>query len=169
MRKNISIMKLLFMVCIAAFAFSSIAVLNTTNNGIKSEVLNNPMNQKITPGNTISSKNTNIVSPMVGQGAPGKSAEQYAPPYTVQVYIDGVLVQTHEFAWYDQAGTIVGYPVHWWVFYHVFPAGYFSVGTHTLRDVFHWYNGYGWWVYNGQTMFRQEVTYDTGVTTFTVV
>ena len=168
MRKNISIGKLLFLVCIVAFTFSSVVAVQS-NNGIKSEVLTNPSSQKISPGNTISSQNTNIVSPTVGQGAPGKSAEQFAPPYSVEVYIDGVQISLHEFAWYDQAGVLVGYPVHWWTFYHIFAPGYFSIGTHTLREVFHWYNGYGWWVYNGQTLFRQQTTYDTGITTFTVV
>lgn len=167
MRNNVSILKILFLICIAGFTFSAIAVQN--NSGIKSEVLNNPVSQKIMAGNVISSKNTNIVDPAVGQGAPGKSAETYAPPYNITIYIDGVQVITHEFAWFDQAGTYVGYPVHWWFFYHIFAPGSFSVGTHTIRVVYHWYDGYGWYSNNGQIAFRQQATYDTGVQTFQVI
>lgn len=167
MRKNLSIFKILLLIFVTALSFSSMAVVNS--NGIKSEVLNNPASQKIAPGYTVYANKTNIVDPTEGQGAPGKSAEMYTPPNFVQVYIDGVQIKLNEFAWYDKAGVLVGYPVHWWTFYHIFAPGYFSVGTHTVREVFTWYNGYGWWVYNGQLLFRQKATYDTGVQTFQVI
>ena len=111
--------------------------------------------------NTSSASQDSVFWFGLGQAGIEKDVEIYAQPYQVELNIDGHQIKTERLSWFDQYGWFAdGIPVHWWLFYHIFEAGYFQPNTvHIASAVFSYYIGYGW--YNdgsGNIVFRQLQT-----------
>lgn len=167
MKKVISIVKLLLLFSMLSLAFTNPAV---ANNGVKDRVLSMGPDQRIFFMNTISASAENKIQIAIGQAPYEKDAEVFVRPYGVNFYIDGEQVKTSSFSFNDKNGFLVGEPVHWWVYFHLFDAGYFTVGEHTFGVEYFWYNGYGWYdAGDGNIVFRNIESYAFYDLPFTVV
>ncbi len=157
MSKRTSILKLVLLVTIMSLAFTNPSM---ANQGIKDKVLSMGYDQRIFNMNTISASQDNKIQIGIGQAPYEKEAEVYVRPYGVNFFIDGKQVKTFSFSFNDKDGVLVGEPVHWWIYFHIFEAGYFQPNTeHTFGFEYFWYNGYGWYDVDGTIVFRQIEAY----------
>lgn len=165
-----------------------ILIMSTTllvQSGKKQDILNAPPEHRLYPCwgwwwdeppcqlGVFSSQDTLYIRHGIGQADYEKDAEVFTPPYGVKVFIeftpnsgdwDEVEIKLNRFSHNDKTGEYDPYgefyPLHWWFFYHVFEPNFFEPGWHYMRSEFTWYNGYGWFSYDGITPeFRQEINY----------
>lgn len=157
MRNTKSILKILILLSVMVLAFSNPTV---ASNGIKDRVLSIPLDQRIYYESTISASKVSKIQFGIGQAPYEKDAETFVRPYGVNLFIDGQEIKTYSFSLNDKEGFLVGEPVHWWIYYHVFEAGYFQPNTaHTFGVEYFWYNGYGWYDAGGTIVFRNLEAY----------
>ncbi|MFX1512491.1 MAG: hypothetical protein ACFFCQ_07890 [Promethearchaeota archaeon] len=168
MNRSNFITKLAIFIPLVILALTSVSVVQA---GKPHEVRNAPLEQVIFPWTEVSASQTNYIRPGLGQSAWEKSNEFYCPPYSIRVFIDGEEVKLLRYSWNDKDGILVGEPVHWWFFYHIFEAGYFEPWTwHNLRYEYYWYDGYGFFSYDGgmTILHRQAVAWFTPLSWFYV-
>ena len=157
MRKRLSILKLVLLVTIMSLAFSGPTM---ANEGVKDKLFSMGLDQRIYYMNTVSASVDNKLQFGIGQAPYEKDVEAFVRPYGVNFFIDGEQVKTFSFSFNDKDGFLVGEPVHWWIYFHIFEAGYLQPNTqHTFGVEYFWYNGYGWYDVDGNIVFRQIEAY----------
>ena len=153
-----------------SFVFVAFTTPSSLSVGIPQQVLNSPFEQRIAPWKEVSGSQTLYIRPAIGQALWEKELEQFTPPYGIKIFIDDQEIRTRTFSFNDKDGTFVGEPVHWWIFYHIFEPGYFDAfSLHSLRFEYSWFDGYGFYSYDGQNIeFRQQIVWYTETTYFFV-
>jgi parallel beta-helix repeat protein len=98
---------------------------------------------RIRMGSTVYNTDMNYIVLFLGQTIPERRGFLWDPPYTLRILIDGEDIELDAFWWNDKEGELLGEPLFWQVFYHIFEPGSLSTEEHTLEYIYTYYNGAG--------------------------
>jgi len=111
--------------------------------------------QRIGGGSVVSIAEINYLRVAIGETPSERRYYDWSPPYTFRIWLDGTEVELLSFWWNDKDGEIIGEPIFWRVFYHIFEPyslQYLELGWHTLDIEYSYYIGngpYRWQIVQG--------------------
>ncbi len=79
----------------------------------------------------------------MGQLASEKEEHLFTRPWSWTMDLDGEELRLNKFWWDDTEGLLIGEPVKWLVFYHIFEPNTLDMGWHIVDHKVSWYDGIG--------------------------